>query len=520
MGLRRLRLRASVRTRVMVALVLLTTLTVALAGTIAYVLETNRVDDRIRAVLQDSRAEFDKLATDGIDPTTGEPFASAEALLRTALSRMVVQPNEAMFSMLGTEVALVADAGPTQQWITEDPELVAAVADAANWERSRFWQVSTQVRTYYVAAVPVAPEPGGTPGALVLAWNLDAEHAELGETFRTYALVALGAIAWMALIGWFVVGGLLEPIKLLRTAADEIATSSDLSRRIPVVGNDDLAVLTETINGMLARLEEAFASQRQLLDDVGHELRTPLTIIRGHLELMDPTDPVDAAGTKDLALDELDRMNGLVEDLVTLAKASRPDFVSPEPTDVALLTDEVLTKARPLGDRRWTLDGLADVTAEIDPRRITQALLQLASNAVKFSEPGSTIALGSSATNTEVRLWVRDEGVGIAEEDLGRIFDRFERAGSPAEGSGLGLTIVRSIATAHHGRASAESRLGHGTTVSIHLPLVAAPEMLPDPADPDGPTDPAPDESPSPDHPSEPSHHAGGEPSTTTLENR
>ncbi|MBZ2197989.1 sensor histidine kinase [Occultella gossypii] len=510
MATRRFRLRASVRTRVLVALVLLTTVTVALAGTTAYILESQRIDDRIEAVLRDSVAEFTKLAQQGIDPATGAAFASADALLRTALSRMVVQPNEAMFGMLGTEVALEAGAGPTQQWLDEDPELVAAVASSASLERSRFWQVTTDARNYYVAAVPVTPEPGGVPGALVLAWNLDAEHAELGTTFRTYALVALGAIVWMAIIGWFVVGSLLEPIKLLRTTAGEISSSSDLSRRIAVVGNDDLAVLTETVNGMLARLEDAFGSQRQLLDDVGHELRTPLTIVRGHLELMDPADPTDAASTKELVLDELDRMNGLVEDLVTLAKASRPDFVIAEPTDIALLTDEVLTKARPLGDRRWVLDGLADVTADVDPRRITQALLQLVQNAVKFSEPGSTIALGSSATSTEVRLWVRDEGAGIAEQHLDKIFDRFERAGSPAEGSGLGLTIVRSIAVAHGGRATVESRLGNGTTVSIYLPLMAESEKA----------DSEPTDSEAADDPTETTSPAGDAPSTTALERR
>jgi two-component system OmpR family sensor kinase len=510
MATRRFRLRASVRTRVMVALVLLTTLTVALAGTTAYILETRRTDDRVNAVLQDSMAEFETLAREGIDPATGEPFATASALLRTALSRMVVQENEAMFSMLGSEVDQVAQVGPTQRWLAEDPGLAAAVSAASSWERGRYLQVSTDARNYYVAAVPVSPEPGGVPGALVLAWDLDAENALVAETFRTYTLVALGAIVWMAIIGWFVVGGLLEPIKLLRTTAGEISSSSDLSRRIAVVGNDDLAVLTETVNGMLARLEDAFASQRQLLDDVGHELRTPLTIVRGHLELMDPADPKDAASTKELVLDELDRMNGLVEDLVTLAKASRPDFVIAEPTDIALLTDEVLTKARPLGDRRWVLDSLADVTVDIDPRRITQALLQLASNSVKFSEPGSTIALGSSATDTEVRLWVRDEGVGIAEQHQSRIFDRFERAGSPAEGSGLGLTIVRSIAVAHGGRTAVESRLGAGTTVSIYLPLMAESEKA-------GPES---IDSESTDHPTETPSPAGDAPSTTALERR
>jgi len=230
-------------------------------------------------------------------------------------------------------------------------------------------------------------------------------------------------------------------------------------------------VLTTTVNGMLDRLEDAFSSQRELLDDVGHELRTPLTVVRGHLELMDPSDPADAEQVRALALDELDRMNALVEELVTLAKANRPDFVIPEPTDVALLTDEVLTKARPLGERRWVLDALAEETVvDLDPRRITQAWLQLANNAVKFSEPGSTVALGSAVDGDRVRLWVRDEGVGIATEDADRIFERFARAdGAGVEGSGLGLTIVRSIAQAHGGEVDLASEPGRGSTFTIVL---------------------------------------------------
>lgn len=156
-----------------------------------------------------------------------------------------------------------------------------------------------------------------------MAYDRQAEHAGLADNYRTYALVALGAVVLIRLLGFLIVSDLLRPVALLRSAVSQIG-SSDLSRRIKVVGNDDLAVLTASVNGMLDRLEHAFASQRELLDDVGHELRTPLTVVGGHLELMDPHDPEDAAQVRALALDELDRMNALVEELVTLAKARRP----------------------------------------------------------------------------------------------------------------------------------------------------------------------------------------------------
>jgi signal transduction histidine kinase len=272
-------------------------------------------------------------------------------------------------------------------------------------------------------------------------------------------------------VGWVVAGRLLAPLRLLGATAQRI-TDSDLTDRIPTSGDDDVSELTRTVNAMLDRLETAFDSQRQLLDDAGHELRTPLTILRGHLELLDPTDVADTAATRALALDEVDRMHRLVEDLVTLAKAERPDFVRLAPVDVGRLTDDVLDKARTLGERRWSIDQRAEANVLLDAQRITQALLQLAANAVKFSDEGTTVALGSAVREGRVRLWVRDEGQGISPEDAGRIFERFARGhgGRGVEGSGLGLPIVRAIAEAHGGTIRLDSRPGRGSTFTLDLP--------------------------------------------------
>src|SRR5699024_629061 len=206
-------------------------------------------------------------------------------------------------------------------------QLVAELGQVSGWSAADWQTVRTDLGTYRVYGLPVRLDTGDQAGAVVFAFDMDAEYAEIGDTFRTYALVAALALVWITVIGWFVMGRMLMPVTVLRSAAAEISSSDDLSRRIPVTGHDDLAALTTTVNAMLARLEHAFGSQRQLLDDVGHELRTPLTVVRGHLELMDPSDPADAAETRSLVLDEVDRMNLLVEDLMTLAKARRPDFV-------------------------------------------------------------------------------------------------------------------------------------------------------------------------------------------------
>jgi signal transduction histidine kinase len=195
--------------------------------------------------------------------------------------------------------------------------------------------------------------------------------------------------------------------------------------------------------------------------------------VRGHLELMDPADTEDVSETRALTLDELDRMQRLVDDLVLLAKAQRPDFVRPVRVELDRLTDEVLDKARPLGQREWRVDGRATCAVELDVQRITQAWLQLITNAVQFTEPGQTVAVGSAMDGACVQLWVRDTGPGIPAADTDRIFERFARVetGRGEDGSGLGLAIVRAIAEAHGGTVRVESTPGDGATFVIELPL-------------------------------------------------
>ena len=176
-------------------------------------------------------------------------------------------------------------------------------------------------------------------------------HEELDDIMRTYLIVAAIALGVVAIGAYVISGRLLRPIRDLRDAARDIG-ESDLTRRITATGNDDLTDLTVTFNDMLDRLDGAFSTQRQFLDDVGHELKTPITIVRGHLELMDSTDVDEVAATRELVLDEMDRMGRLVEELILLAKTRRPDFVHLEPTDLGALTDILLDKMRGLGDSR------------------------------------------------------------------------------------------------------------------------------------------------------------------------
>lgn len=196
--------------------------------------------------------------------------------------------------------------------------------------------------------------------------------------------------------------------------------------------------------------------------------------MRGHLELMGP-DPVEREETIRLVTDELDRMNRIVDDLLVLAKADRPDFVRRRPVDLADLTRDVDAKVRALGERDWQLESTGEGTVELDPQRITQAMVQLAQNAVQHTEVGDEIRLGSAVRDGTVCLWVADTGPGVPVADVDTVFDRFSRgstggARAHVGGAGLGLSIVRAIADAHAGTVQLLSRPGRGATFRIEVP--------------------------------------------------
>jgi len=225
---------------------------------------------------------------------------------------------------------------------------------------------------------------------------------------------------------------------------------------------------------MLDRLQAVYGSQREFLRAAGHEFRTPLTVATGHLEILDDgASDEERRATLALVLDELRRMGRIVDDLQALAESERADFVASQPLDLQELADQLITKATALGDRDWQLDEAAEGTVVADRGRLTQAVLNLADNAVKNTEVGDTIAIGVGVRRDEIRLWVRDTGIGIPEDDQGRILERFERgsaAGRRYRGAGLGLAIVKTVAEAHGGRVELESREGRGSQFTIVIP--------------------------------------------------
>jgi signal transduction histidine kinase len=475
----------SVRTRVLASVLVMCALGLAVSGAVANAVQTRRTLDAIDAALAQEVEEFRTLATQGVDPDTGERFSSVDQLLLVALQRNVPSVNEMFLTFRNGSVERYSAGGlPELVESREVREAVAAVPRGSRTVVNR--EVDSTIGSVRLAIVPVGVTGSDVRGTYVIAFAVDRELELQNDLMRTYAFVALGALALVGLVGWLVAGRLLRPLRLLSETTQRIS-ETDLRQRVEVSGADDISDLARTFNAMLDRLETGFEAQRQLIDDAGHELKTPLTVLRGHLELLDVGDPDDVAETRALLLNEIDRMGRLVGDLILLAKAERIDFVHLTPLAVAPFTDEVLEKARGLGEREWRIDARAHAVVRGDQQRLTQALLQLADNAVKYSQPGTTIAIGSRLQGTEVRLWVRDDGPGIRPADRELVFERFRRTETSrgVEGSGLGLAIVRAIAEAHLGRVDVAPGTRRGVTVSIVLSGARPAEPAPIPGRPD-----------------------------------
>ena len=472
-GLQRVRARFSgLRVRILGSYILV--LAVATMASL-FVLRTvliNRLDERINSSLAQEVAELQSLAK-GSDPETGRPFrGDVRAIFDTFFRRNIASPNEAMLAIVGGRVVLQQlspqGEGPPYD-ISTNPELLEIWRGT---DKPKSGSAETPAGEIRYLAVPLMQRSGGTEGIFVVALFRDLERQVVDSAVRSAAQVSVITLI-IGLIGFYALSGrILNRVEAVRSTAQRI-TESDPNRRLPVEGKDEIAQLATTFNELLDRIEESFATQRNFINDAGHELRTPITIIRGHLELMGD-DPEERRETIELVTDELVRMSRMVEDLLMLTKAERPDFLNLTSVEVRELTDELNTKVRGLAHREWGVDETGRGIIEADRQRLTQAMMQLSQNAVQHTDDGDRIWIGSRVAGGEARFWVRDTGPGISKDEQERIFDRFARAKSRArrsDGMGLGLAIVKAIAEGHHGRVRLLSAPDQGSTFTIIIPV-------------------------------------------------
>lgn len=477
--------RPSVRAKVVTVVVAVTAIGLLAAGLLTHAIQTRQIMDDISGDFDQEYAELEALAEIGVDPETGEAFHGAGRLMSVAMERNVPGTNE-MF-VIYLDGRHQQSNPPTWGRVVADHAVVQAAVQNLTPSSTRTVQREIDTpelgRVWFVV-VPVTVPDRQEVGAYVMASALDKALEPEADVMRTYMIVCCVALVLLGLFAWLVVNRLLRPLRQLSFTAARV-TETDLSQRVPVVTDDDLGELAGAFNTMLDRLSTAIETQRQFLDDAGHELRTPLTVLRGHLEVLDPDDPVDVRETRDLLLDETSRMGRIVEELMVLAKAERADFVTPAPVDLGRLTDEMHDKARALGARRWVVDARADAEVVADAHRLTQAVLQLADNAVKFTGPDDEVGIGTQVfdgpSGRQVRLWVRDTGPGVPPEEAERIFDRFARGSmtSGVPGSGLGLAIVRAIAQGHGGDVVVERSDGGGARFVMTWPADGSAPSVP-----------------------------------------
>lgn len=302
------------------------------------------------------------------------------------------------------------------------------------------------------------------------------------QDFRVlFPLLGLGSL-FVALLGsWAIATGALRPISTLIQTAHDIRLSHDLSRRVPTPtssGHDELAKLAATFNAMLASIESAYQTQKRFVADASHELRAPLTALRGNLELL-RHHPTMSSDEREEALNEMERESSrlmrLVSDLLVLARADAGIRLTRTPLDLDVLILDAFRTAHQLAHgQRLVLEPFEPVRIAGDGDRLTQLLLILIDNAIKYTSTEGQVTLGLQHYGTGTDILVRDTGIGIAPEDVPHVFERFYRA-EPARrldpsGTGLGLAIAQWITRQHEGTITVESQLGQGTLIRVRFP--------------------------------------------------
>ena len=272
----------------------------------------------------------------------------------------------------------------------------------------------------------------------------------------------------------------LSPISDIAAAARGLS-ASNLSERIAADGaKGELLELTEVLNGMLDRIEDAYNNQKQFVSDASHELRTPIAVIQGYADMLSRWGKSDPE-VRDEAIaaisGETRAMKELVEQLLFIARhENSPQRYEMEYFDLKELAEEALRETRLIAGRHTVSAGaMESAIVRGDRSALKQALRVFLDNALKYTSEDGEITISCVRENGWARLSVADNGIGIAEEDLKRVFDRFYRAadvrGSEVDGHGLGLAIARMIVLAHGGRIEVQSRPGAGSRFHILLKL-------------------------------------------------
>jgi signal transduction histidine kinase len=338
---------------------------------------------------------------------------------------------------------------------------------------------------YYIHAVPVHPR--GDSARVVEAGKPYEPTEETLKVFGTILVVGIGAAFLLSIGGaYLLAGAALRPVDAVTSAAREMG-EGDLSKRLPVANpRDEVGRLATTINALLSRLEAAFSRREEALErqrrfaaDASHELRTPLTSISGHARMLEEwaleEDPERARRSVGAIRREAGRMRNLVESLLALTRGDEGAGLEIGRHDLAAVAEEAAQTARDASDEKLSVEYARprhEIEATFDRNLVLQVASILLDNAVKYTPEGGSVAVRLREEERMAVLEVSDTGVGIAEDELPLVFERFYRTDhSRADGgAGLGLSIARQIAESHGGEIRATSTPGKGSTFTLLLP--------------------------------------------------
>jgi len=361
-----------------------------------------------------------------------------------------------------------------------DPRSLTAVSGDLTQASSRVAHSPGRLELI-VCAVPYTSRDGNRFLVEVGA-PLKQSESVLHGLLLTFA-VGLPVVVVVAIAGGYVVmRRALSPVGEITRTAEQI-TSRNLSERLPEAKTgDELEALSIALNRMIARIEHSFRHVNRFSADASHELRTPLTILRGELEAIAqrPDLPSDVRETIGSTLEETERLSKIVESLLAISRLDAGEaLMTRERFDLTALVTDTADQMRLLAeDKQITLKCAASAGIEVegDQERVKQVVVNLVDNAIKYTGDGGTVEISVGAINGSAVLEVIDSGVGIPSEAISHVFERFYRVDKARSrkmgGAGLGLSIVKSICTAHEGRVSVESAEGKGSRFTVELPLV------------------------------------------------
>ena len=323
-------------------------------------------------------------------------------------------------------------------------------------------------------------EKGNATSIIQVGTSLEDFDDSMRKLLVILVIATLTAVGATLVIGYYMAKKALNPVDKIRRAAINISFRN-LEEYIDIgPRKDELGKLAETFNEMISRLRDAFQRINQFSSDVSHELRTPLTILKGGTEVALRKDRDNKEYRSLLAshLEEIDRMSRIIDDLLLLSKADTGEMeFNLEDIAVKDLVLQVFMDMKIIAERKsveLSLGDLVETKLKGDELKLRRMLWNIVDNGIKYTREGGKVEISSALTNGSVMINVKDTGVGIAEEDMKYIFDRFyraDRARTRENGTGLGLSISKWIAEAHKGVIAVETNASSGSLFSLKFPL-------------------------------------------------